>query len=138
MIVGYRAATKLQQIRHTTLNRWPSRISDRRPEVIRNPQEGEYMYLVRTAIHKSGIEGDGIFAGEFIPKGTIVYFYSSDDIFVPLDSFLFSSEAEKNRFLNIMFKMKLAIGWLKKIKSTTVAMLISFLYMLTASTAILP
>jgi len=38
------------------------------------------MYLVRTAIHKSGIEGDGILHGEFIPKGTIVYFYSSDDI----------------------------------------------------------
>ncbi len=71
------------------------------------------MYLVRTAILKSGIEGDGTFAGEFIPKGTIVYFYSSDDTFVPLDSLLFSSEAEKNRFFKYHVQDE-AGNWLVK------------------------
>jgi len=45
------------------------------------------MYIVKTNIQKSIIEGEGTFAGEFIPNGTIVYFYSTEEIFVPKNKF---------------------------------------------------
>lgn len=38
------------------------------------------MYVVKTEIKESKIEGKGYFASEFIPQGTFVYFYSKDDI----------------------------------------------------------
>lgn len=45
------------------------------------------MYLVKIFNSISGIEGDGIFAGEPIPKGTIVFYYSNDDIYVSKKEF---------------------------------------------------
>jgi hypothetical protein len=57
------------------------------------------MYIVKTRIQKSCIEGDGTFAGEFIPKGTIVYFYSTDEIFISQNEFLLLSEAKRDTIL---------------------------------------
>lgn len=49
------------------------------------------MYLVEIYNDKSRIEGDGLFSSEFIPQGTIVYFYGIDDCFIPKDDFQFLS-----------------------------------------------
>lgn len=56
------------------------------------------MYIVKIFKKKSDIEGYGIFAGEFIPKGTIVFFYSEDDLFIPKERFRSSSEDERKIF----------------------------------------
>jgi len=37
------------------------------------------MYLIKTKILLSPIEGKGYFANEDIPKGTIIYFYGEND-----------------------------------------------------------
>jgi hypothetical protein len=55
------------------------------------------MYLVKTHIHESGIEGDGVFAGEDIPLGTIVYFLRKNCAFISYDDFLSMSEEEKDK-----------------------------------------
>ncbi|HUI40027.1 MAG TPA: SET domain-containing protein [Methanothrix sp.] len=56
------------------------------------------MYIVRILKAKSKIEGYGVFAGEYIPKGTIVFFYGKGDSFVPKERFQSSSEDEKELF----------------------------------------
>ena len=38
------------------------------------------MYTIRAYKNKSRIDGYGLFAGEFVPKGTIVYYCGSDNI----------------------------------------------------------
>ncbi|MDD1757468.1 MAG: SET domain-containing protein [Methanotrichaceae archaeon] len=43
------------------------------------------MYLMKTYINESSIEGNGIFAEDAIPRGTIVYFYSREDEFLSRD-----------------------------------------------------
>lgn len=40
------------------------------------------MYLVKTSIHESRIEGDGIFAAQSIPRGTIIYFLKIGDVVI--------------------------------------------------------
>ncbi|MGB3920686.1 SET domain-containing protein-lysine N-methyltransferase [Methanothrix sp.] len=55
------------------------------------------MYLVKTHIHESGIEGDGVFAGEDIPLGTIIYFLRKNCAFISYDDFLSMSEEEKDK-----------------------------------------
>lgn len=57
------------------------------------------MYVVKTGIHHSGIEGDGVFAGEFIPQGTIVYFYDDKNISVSSAELSFLPEKEKNKII---------------------------------------
>lgn len=57
------------------------------------------MYAIKTEIHESRIEGEGIFAGEFIPKGTIVYFLDSSTFFIPSNELLLLSEEEKNKII---------------------------------------
>ena len=57
------------------------------------------MYVVKTGIHQSGIEGDGIFAGEFIPLGTIVYFFDDKNISVSSAELSFLPEKEKNKII---------------------------------------
>ena len=69
------------------------------------------MYIVKIDIKKSSIEGDGTFAGEFIPKGTIVYFYSTDDIFIPKSKFSLLSEADSNIFFRYSLQNE-AGNWL--------------------------
>jgi hypothetical protein len=43
------------------------------------------------------IDGEGIFAGESIPKGTIVFYYSSNDVYVSQKEFQCSSNFEKQQ-----------------------------------------
>lgn len=57
------------------------------------------MYVVKTGIHHSGIEGDGVFAGEFIPQGTIVYFYDDKNISISSAELSFLPEKEKNKII---------------------------------------
>lgn len=45
----------------------------------------------------SCIEGDGIFAGEPIPKGTIVFYYSYSDVYVSKKEFQYLSNFEKQQ-----------------------------------------
>lgn len=56
------------------------------------------MYIVKILKEKSEIEGYGVFAGEFIPKGTIVFFYGKEDSFVSKERFQSSSEDQKKIF----------------------------------------
>jgi uncharacterized protein len=56
------------------------------------------MYLIEIYRDKSRIEGDGLFSSEFIPRGTIVYFYGSNDGFIPKDDFQFLSDDTKELF----------------------------------------
>ncbi len=37
------------------------------------------MYVIKVSVKRSLIEGNGFFAEDFIPRGTIVYFYSDKD-----------------------------------------------------------
>lgn len=55
------------------------------------------MYLPKIYKYHSSIDGIGLFAGEPIPKGTIVFYYSSDDIYYSKKDFpdLPISEKEK-------------------------------------------
>lgn len=53
------------------------------------------MYLPMIYKNKSCIDGEGIFAGEMIPKGTIVYYYSSEDVYVTKKEFQSISNFEK-------------------------------------------
>ncbi|OPY48415.1 MAG: SET domain protein [Methanosaeta sp. PtaU1.Bin060] len=56
------------------------------------------MYIVNILKKESKIEGYGVFAGEFIPKGTIVYFYGENEPFISKERFLSLSDDEKNLF----------------------------------------
>jgi len=56
------------------------------------------MYVVKNLKEKSEIEGYGVFAAEYIPRGTIVFFFGGDDSFIPKERFHSSSEEEKEIF----------------------------------------
>jgi hypothetical protein len=45
------------------------------------------VYVVKIYNSSSCIEGEGIFAGELIPKGTIVFYYSNNDIYISKKEF---------------------------------------------------
>ncbi len=53
------------------------------------------MYLVKIYKNRSRISGEGIFAGEPIFKGTIVFYYSSDDTYLSRNEFQSLSHEEK-------------------------------------------
>ncbi len=53
------------------------------------------MYLKKVNIKDSSIEGKGYFADEYIPMGTVVYFYSKDDIFYSKDKFESLADEDK-------------------------------------------
>ena len=55
------------------------------------------MYLPKIYRDNSFIDGEGIFAGESIPKGTIVFYYSSNDVYVSKKEFQCSSNFEKQQ-----------------------------------------
>ena len=55
------------------------------------------MYLPKISENISCIEGDGIFAGEPIPKGTIVFYYSHSDVYVSKKEFQLLSNLEKQQ-----------------------------------------
>ena len=55
------------------------------------------MYLHKIYKENSLIDGEGIFAGESIPKGTIVFYYSSNDVYVSKKEFQCSSNFEKQQ-----------------------------------------
>ncbi len=55
------------------------------------------MYLPKISKNISCIEGDGIFAGEAIPKGTIVFYYSNNDVYVSKKEFQYLSNFEKQQ-----------------------------------------
>jgi hypothetical protein len=53
------------------------------------------LYLPKIYKENSLIDGVGIFAGESIPKGTIVFYYSRNDVYVSKKEFQCSSSLEK-------------------------------------------
>lgn len=55
------------------------------------------MYLVKIYKDSSKIDGMGIFAGEFVPKGTIIYYHSSEDNHLLKTEFISLSDEEKER-----------------------------------------
>jgi hypothetical protein len=55
------------------------------------------VYLPKIYKDNSFIDGEGIFAGESIPKGTIVFYYSSNDVYVSKKEFQCSSNFEKQQ-----------------------------------------
>ena len=55
------------------------------------------MYLPKISKNSSCIDGDGIFAEEPIPKGTITFYYSSYDVYVSKKEYLSLSNFEKHR-----------------------------------------
>jgi len=57
------------------------------------------MYLVKTIIHESSIEGNGIFADEYIPMGTIIYFFKKGDVIVRANEISSLPEEEKNKIV---------------------------------------
>lgn len=57
------------------------------------------MYLIKTKILQSPIEGQGYFANEDVPKGTIIYFYGETDIRYPKEDFEKLDKKEKERLL---------------------------------------
>lgn len=59
------------------------------------------MYLKKVIVKNSGIQGKGYFASEDIPLGTIVYFYSKDDIFYSKKEF---NSLEINEMNSLMDK----------------------------------
>lgn len=60
------------------------------------------MYLVKISIHQSSIEGEGAFAEEFIPQGTIIYFNDNNNDNsnnISPNELLFLPEEEKNKII---------------------------------------
>ena len=55
------------------------------------------MYLPKIYKDHSSIEGIGLFAGEPIPKGTIVFYYSSDDVYVSKREFPNLPDCQKEK-----------------------------------------
>jgi hypothetical protein len=55
------------------------------------------VYLPKISKNSSCIEGNGIFAGEPIPKGTIVFYYSNNDVYVYKKEFQHLSNIEKQQ-----------------------------------------
>jgi len=61
------------------------------------------MYLVKTYGKKSGISGKGFFAGEFIPKGTIVFLYGITEKFYSREEIQSLPDSEKEQMLEKLF-----------------------------------
>ncbi|MFA6973814.1 MAG: SET domain-containing protein [Parcubacteria group bacterium] len=62
------------------------------------------MLLVKTKIGSSGIQGNGLFADQFIPKGTPIWkFKSGLDIIVSKDDVSSLPEIGKKQFLNYCY-----------------------------------
>lgn len=59
------------------------------------------MYLTKIYNKNSSIDGEGIFAGETILKGTIVFYYSSNDVYVSKKDFKSLSDFEKQRIYQL-------------------------------------
>ena len=59
------------------------------------------MYLIKVYKNSSCIDGEGIFAGEPILKGTIVFYYSSNDVYVSKKEFQSLSYFEKKRIYKL-------------------------------------
>ncbi len=57
------------------------------------------MYLIKIYQKQSIIEGNGLFAAEFIPKGTIIYLYGNTDRFYSKEELIRLSEEEKQNLL---------------------------------------
>jgi hypothetical protein len=55
------------------------------------------VYLPKIYKNSSCIDGEGIFAGEPIPKGTIAFYYSSNDVYIAKKEFQFLSNFEKSQ-----------------------------------------
>jgi len=55
------------------------------------------MYLVKIYKDSSKIDGMGIFAGEFVPEGTIIYYHSNEDNYLLKTEFLSLSDDEKEK-----------------------------------------
>lgn len=55
------------------------------------------MYTIEFYKDESLIDGKGIFADEFIPKGTIVYYYGSNDTYLSKNEFQFLSEDKREQ-----------------------------------------
>ncbi|MDD1750654.1 MAG: SET domain-containing protein [Methanothrix sp.] len=55
------------------------------------------MYLPKIYKNNSYIDGEGIFAGELIPIGTLVFYYSSNDIYVSKKEFQCLSNFKKQQ-----------------------------------------
>jgi hypothetical protein len=55
------------------------------------------VYLPKISKNISCIDGDGIFAGEPIPKGTIVFYYSNNDVYVSKKEFQYLSNFERQQ-----------------------------------------
>ena len=55
------------------------------------------MYLPKIYKDQSSIEGLGLFAGEPIPRGTIVFYYSSDDLYVSKKEFPNLPDCQKEK-----------------------------------------
>jgi hypothetical protein len=59
------------------------------------------VYLIKVYKNSSCIEGEGVFAGEPISKGTIVFYYSSNDAYIFKKDFQSLSNFEKNRICKL-------------------------------------
>ena len=57
------------------------------------------MYLVKTSISESSIDGEGVFAGENIPRGTIIYFLNGNDRLIHSNEISSLPEVERNRIV---------------------------------------
>ncbi len=55
--------------------------------------------MIKTFVKDSPIHGQGYFANEDIPLGTIMYFYAEDDIRYPKEQFENLSKTEKDRII---------------------------------------
>jgi len=55
------------------------------------------VYLPKIYKNNSYIDGEGIFAGELIPKGTLVFYYSSNDVYVSKKEFQCLSNSKKQQ-----------------------------------------
>lgn len=56
------------------------------------------MYIIKLYKNKSSIDGFGLFAAEFIPKGTIVYYYGCDDTHLSKEEFQSLPKEKKEQF----------------------------------------
>jgi len=65
------------------------------------------MLLVKTKIGPSAIHGIGLFADQFIPKGTVIWkFAEGFDVRVPADELARLAEPAKEQFLNYAYQNK--------------------------------
>jgi uncharacterized protein len=55
------------------------------------------MYLVKIIKKESEIEGNGLFAAEFIPKGTIVFYFSNEENYISKETFAALDDEAKEK-----------------------------------------